>query len=129
MSDPAETAPATPARRRRGYFLPGAIALVALLVIGAAVGAGDLVHPTPHALNGSDVSSEIALGIQVQRNTRTPPKVSCPAREAVEKGLQFHCTLSTGPGAAPTVVTVTEVDGRGHLRWALPPGPAASARK
>src|SRR5579875_2331816 len=57
-------APAPRARSRRGYFLPGAIALAALLLIGAAVGAGDLSHPSPRTLRGADVAAQISLGVQ-----------------------------------------------------------------
>lgn len=116
----AGTAPAAGARRgRRGYFLPGAIALGALLLIGAAIGAGDLAHPAPEHLRGSDVASQIALGVQEQRNSATPPKVTCPATEPVRSGYRFDCILDAG--GAPATVTVTEFNGRGGLHWSLSP--------
>lgn len=110
--------PGGPARRpRRGYFLPGFIALAALLAIGLAVGAGDLSHPAPQTLNGPDVASQIALGVQSQLDESTPPPVSCPAHEPVKAGYRFDCELGGGP--APRTVAVTEVDGRGRLHWSL----------
>ncbi len=121
MNDATAAVEAPPRRGRRGYFLPGAIALAALLLIGVAVGAGDLSHPAPHTLRGPDVASQISLGVQAQQNSRTAPTVDCPASEPVKQGVTFRCALSTGPGGATRVVTVTEVDGRGNLRWSLAP--------
>lgn len=129
MTDATETVGARPVRRRRGYFLPGAIALVALLVIGAAVGAGDLSHPAPRTLNGTDMASQIAFGVQEQQNTHTLPQVSCPAHEPVERGLQFRCSLSSGPGAPARSILVTEVDSRGNLRWAFAPAGTGATQK
>lgn len=117
----AETpaAATTLARRRRGYFLPGAIALAALLAIGAAIGSGDLSHPAPRTLTGSEVASQISLGLQAQRNSSQPPRVTCPASEPVRVDLRFQCTLDATAGQPASPVTVTEVDGRGRLRWTL----------
>ena len=114
--------PAGHARGRRGYFLPGTIALLALLAIGGAVGAGDLSHPAPHTLSGNDVASEIALGIESAQGLRQPPSVSCPTAEPVRAGLRFTCTEAAGGGGggAARPVAVTEIDNRGHLRWSLP---------
>lgn len=105
-------------RGRRGYFLPGAIALVALLAIGAAVGGGDLSHPAPKILTGPDVASQISLGVQAQQNDPVPPRVSCPAREPVRAGYHFSCTLTPAEGP-PIQLAVTEVDDRGQLHWSL----------
>lgn len=122
----APSAPLAPEGRRgrRGYFLPGAIALVALLAIGGAVGAGDLSHPLPRRLAGSDVASQISLGVQTAQNDPNPPRVRCPTSEPVRVGYRFHCSLIPASGQ-PLDVTVTEVDGRGRLHWSLgPPRPA-----
>lgn len=100
---------------RRGYWLPGFIALAVLLAIGAAVGAGDLVHSTPKRLTGADIDSQIALAIQLQLGSRTPPRLSCPASEPVRTGLTFTCTATAG-GHTETL-RVVEIDGRGDLRW------------
>ncbi len=119
---PADAGPGPAAgsrRGRRGYFLPGAIALAALLLIGGAMGAGDLAHPAPKHLRGSDVASQIALGVQEQRNSTTLPKVTCPATEPVRTGYHFDCQLDGG--GAPLTVTVTEFNGRGGLHWSLSP--------
>jgi Domain of unknown function (DUF4333) len=102
-------------RSRRGYWLPAVIAMTVLLGIAAAVGAGDLDHSPPKTLAGSDVASEIAIGMQVQNGSTTPPAVHCPDHEPVRAGLTFRCTL--GPGPKRGTVKVVEIDGRGHLRW------------
>lgn len=103
-------------RHRKGYFLPGAIALLALLGLGVFLaGGGDLSHPAARTLDGPTIASQIALGIQTEQNTAHAPSVSCPAAEPVRQGLQFTCTA--GPPPARTVY-VTEVDGRGRIRWA-----------
>jgi hypothetical protein len=89
-----------------------------LLLIGGAVGAGDLVHSAPRSLSGPDLSSEIALGIQAAQGLEQPPPVSCPAHEPVRVGLAFKCIeTTTDQGDRP--VYVTEIDGRGHLRWSF----------
>jgi hypothetical protein len=108
-------------RHRKGYFLPGFIALVALLALGLfSTGGGDLQHPAATKLIGSDIASQIGLGIQVEQNSTTAPSVSCPAEEPVRQGLRFTCTM----GATPSrTVYVTELDGRGQIRWSLTPSP------
>jgi hypothetical protein len=120
-SGPADPgpAPAPAPGARRGYLLPGVIALVALVAIGAAAGAGDLDHSRPSTLHGPDVAHELALGIQAQQGSRPLPDVRCPATEPVHDGWQFACRLV---GRAPDrSVRVTEIDGRGHLRWRIGP--------
>lgn len=120
---PAQASPNASGGRRgkRGYFLPGAIALAALLLIGGAIGAGDLVHPAPKKLRGPEVASQIALGVQVQQNRTSALRVTCPAVEPVRTGYHFDCTLDTGTGT-PVTVTVTEFNGRGGLHWSLGAG-------
>ncbi len=115
----ATGAPADGRRRpsRRGYWLPAVIAMTVLLAIAAAVGAGDLDHSSPRTLPGSDVASQIAIGIQVQQGGTSPPSVRCPDHEPVRSGLTFECTLGTGPNQR--TVKVVEVDARGHLRWQI----------
>lgn len=117
--------PTDPARGRRagrrGYFVPGAVALVALLGIGLWIGAGaDLTHPPPKTLHGSDVAGQISLGIQAQQNDSSPPTVRCPD-EPVRTGYRFTCTLERA--GSKRTVDVSEIDGRGHLRWSLPRPP------
>ncbi len=122
---PAATGPSPgspPGRRGKGYFLPGSIALVVLLAIGLFVGAGDLQHPAPRTLVGSDIASQISLGIQAQQNSTHAPSVTCPAREPVRPGYRFVCALAGRSGAPARAVYVTEIDGRGQVRWSLTPG-------
>ena len=113
---PAPPAPA--GRRGRGYFLPGLIALAALLALGLFVGAGDLEHPAPHRLDGTAIASQIALAIQVEQNSAAAPRVSCPPDEPVRAGFQFDCSMAGSPSRT---VRVTEVDDRGQVRWAFQP--------
>jgi hypothetical protein len=116
-SGPADLGPAPAPRPRRGYLVPGAIALVVLVAIGAALGAGDLDHSRPSTLHGPDVAHELALGIQAQQRSHALPDVRCPATEPVRAGWQFACQLiGIGPDRS---VQVTEIDSRGHLRWRL----------
>jgi hypothetical protein len=122
-SGPPDADPRPPAapvpRPRRGYWLPGAIALVALVGIGVAVGAGDLDHSPPHALHGPDLAQQLALGIQAQQGASRPPDVRCPASEPVRDGWQFVCQLAGNGTDRP--IQVVEIDNRGHLRWHLGP--------
>lgn len=111
---------ATAAGPRRNRFVPGVIALAALLAIGIIFGAGaDLTHPSPHSLSGRDISSQIELGIQTEKGLTNLPTVTCPSSEPVKAGLSFECSVTGLPRAGASNVEVTEVDGRGHLRWQL----------
>jgi hypothetical protein len=104
-----------PPRRRRGYWIPGLIAVAALTALAVAFGAGDLNHRGPRVLYGADVAQPIALGLQAQEGTHTPPGVRCPQTEPARRGWHFVCTR-VGPG--PDVpIQVVEIDSRGHLRW------------
>jgi hypothetical protein len=107
-----------PGRRRRGYWIPGLIALAAMLAIGVAFGAGDLVHSAPSTLHGQDVASEIALAMQARQHLTTAPDVRCPQSEPVRSHLVFECVLVQGK--LQTTITVTEIDNRGHLQWFQP---------
>lgn len=109
--------PEPTARKRRGYFLPGVIALVALVVIGVVLGAGDLAHPASTSIQGPDIAQQIAEGIQAQQASGGPPSVACPASEPVRDGLTFQCTLRRDGRVQP--VYVVEIDGRGEIRWSL----------
>lgn len=102
------------ARRRRGYWVPGLIALVVLLGIGLALGAGDLDHGSPGTLAGPQIAQ--SLGAMIQANQGNPSlAVHCPHSEPARSGVQFVCTV-TGAGATRTV-HVTEIDSRGGLSW------------
>jgi hypothetical protein len=78
-----------------------------------------LNHRSPHTLSGSDVAAQIALALQVQQRSTTPPGVNCPESEPVREGWTFTCTLAGRNG--PETVKVAEVDGRGNLRWSIVP--------
>jgi hypothetical protein len=114
---PATGTPAPGRAARRGYFVPGLVALVALLGIGLAVGAGDLNHRAPHTLDGSDVAAQIALALQVQQGSSGPPKVDCPGPQPVRAGWTFTCTMVGRTGNE--AIHVVEVDGRGNLHWTI----------
>ncbi len=114
----AQTEAASSARRgRRGYWIPGLIAMAVLLVIAVAVGAGDLDHGAPRVLQGPDIASQIALGIQTQDGAARAPDVHCPKSEPVRAGLQFECSVQQAGKNVP--VEVVELDGRGQLSWHL----------
>jgi hypothetical protein len=117
MSGQEDHHSAEPARGRRGYWLPGAIAMTVLVIIAVAVGAGDLDHGAPKTLHGADVASEIALGIQAQEAASKAPAVTCPDTEPVRSGLRFECSLVAAGRSVS--VDVVEIDGRGQLRWQL----------
>jgi hypothetical protein len=104
---------------RRGYWIPGVIALTVLVAIAIGFGAGDLTHPSPRALAGPDVEAELSLGIQAQQGASAPPVVHCPTSEPVRAGHTFECT--TVKGASTEVVSVVEIDSRGRLRWSISP--------
>lgn len=114
----ATGAPARTGRRGKGYFLPGVIALLALLGLGLFVGAGDLDHRAPTSLDGTAIASQISLAIQADQNSASAPSIICPAKEPVRAGLQFDCTLGGHPSKT---VRVTEVDSRGRVQWSLTP--------
>jgi hypothetical protein len=102
-------------RRRRGYWIPGLIALAVLLGIGLALGAGDLDHGGPTTLAGPAIARNLAGAIQASEGTPSPPTVHCPHSEPARAGLQFVCT-ATAAGTTRTV-HVTEINGRGGLSW------------
>lgn len=105
-------------RKRRPYFIPGVIALVVLLAMGVALGAGDLSHPTSSKLDSSSVSQQLALAIQARDNAKSPPVVTCPAALPGRQGYRFTCKVQSRPGAAVRDIAVTEVDSRGDVTWA-----------
>jgi Domain of unknown function (DUF4333) len=91
--------------------------MAALLGIGLALGAGDLDHRTTSGLHGADVAQQLALAIQAENESHTPPDVTCPATEPVRSGLQFSCTIQAS--GSSQVIHVEETDGRGHLSWQI----------
>jgi hypothetical protein len=91
--------------------------MTVLLAIGGAVGAGDLSHPAPKTLQGSEVAAQIADAIESLNHQGSPPDVSCPPSEPVRRGWTFNCTVAGGGSSNGTLVVV-EIDDRGGLRWA-----------
>jgi Domain of unknown function (DUF4333) len=115
-----QAGPAPSARRgRRGYWIPGLIAMAFLLIIAVAVGAGDLDHSAPRNLEGPDIASQIALGIESQQGTANAPDVHCPKNEPVRSGWQFECSMTLAGRSVP--VEVVELDEHGQLSWHLGP--------
>ncbi len=107
--------PRSAARRRRGYWIPGVIALVVLLGIGLGFGAGDLNHRGPTTLAGPQIAQDLAQAIQAKEATPTPPTVHCPDSEPARAGLRFACAVTQA--GATRAVDVTETNGRGGLSW------------
>jgi hypothetical protein len=105
--------------RKRGYFIPGLIALVAMAGIGAAVNFGGLDHGAPSRLAGSDVSTFLAQGIQAQQGLSAPPSITCPASEPVRAGLSFTCQWAHA--GVDQAVHVTETTA-GQFRFSLAGG-------
>lgn len=106
-------------RSRRGYFLPGVIALAVLLGIGTAFGAGDLDHQAPRVLSGVEVASQVELGLQAEVGGANLPYVTCPVSEPVIAGLTFACLEHPHNGPVRPI-SVTEIDAHGQLRFGLP---------
>jgi hypothetical protein len=119
-SPDVEAAPAPTGRRgRRGYWIPGLVAMAFLLIIAVAVGAGDLDHSAPRNLQGADIASQIALGIETQQGTASAPDVHCPEKEPVRSGWQFECSVTQAGRSVP--VDVVELNQHGQLSWHLGP--------
>ncbi|HLH47318.1 MAG TPA: hypothetical protein VKV25_09170 [Acidimicrobiales bacterium] len=118
MSD-APAAPVARPRPKRGYLLPGTIALTVLAAGAALFAVVGLQTHYPGHLAGPEVASQIGVDIQTRsaRAEALPPTVRCPAREPVRAGYVFHCTLVRG-GRATRTITVTE-GGGGSYRYAL----------
>lgn len=102
-------------RSKRGYFVPGLIALVVLAAGGGLANFAGLDHSAPSHLAGSDVQTFLAQAIQAKDGTTKLPEIRCPASEPVKAGHTFTCTWEKA-GAA-TRVLVTETDARGQFRF------------
>lgn len=95
---------------KRGYFIPGMIALAVLLVGGGIVDAAAFSHGSPHRLPGPLISAQIADNYQGNHGLASPPPVRCPGDEPVTAGHHFTCQLLRA-NAAPLAVSVTETGG------------------
>lgn len=116
----ADQGGARKARTKRGYFIPGMIALVVLAVGGGVANFSGLDHAAPNRLAGPDVETSLAQAIQAQDHLASPPSIRCPANEPVRVGLHFTCTWQRTGGKR--AVSVTEIDARGQFRYKLGPG-------
>jgi hypothetical protein len=105
MSDTAAGAQ----RPKRGYFLPGAIAMTVLVGASVAFALVGLRTHYPDRLAGPEVAQNLAASIQAQsrRAEAAPPEVDCPAEEPVRPGLVFDCRM-VRPGRPPATIRVTE---------------------
>ncbi|MHB1928884.1 MAG: DUF4333 domain-containing protein [Acidimicrobiales bacterium] len=104
------------APRKRGYYLPGIIALVVLVGMSVVFALTALRSYDPRVLHGPDVAQSLAEGLQVGA---TPPTVRCPAAEPRRPGVVFDCTLLR-PGRAPRTIQVTVTTPQ-SLRYRLLP--------
>ncbi len=118
---PASTAPGSRPRPKRGYLLPGTIALVVCAVIAIAIDVAGLQSHTPSSLPGRQVEAFISQGLQYAHPQASPPQVRCPADEPLRAGYAFDCVLVTA-GRTPATIRVTETSARGTFRYAPPPG-------
>lgn len=107
-------------RGKRGYFVPGLIALVVLAVLGGVANFAGLDHAGPNHLAGPDVETFLAQAIQSSNGLSEPPSISCPASEPVRAGFHFTCTWQRAGGDRP--VSVTETDSRGQFRYSVASG-------
>jgi Domain of unknown function (DUF4333) len=103
---------------RRGYLLPGAIALVVLGILAAVINAAGLQHHRPRTLAGPDVATLIAENLQTRANAAQPPQVRCPPSEPVAAGVAFTCVLSTSHG--PQDLLVHETNDQGAFTFSPP---------
>jgi len=104
-------------RAKRGYFVPGLIALVVLAAAGGVANFAGLNHAGPHRLAGPDVETFLAQAIQSSNGLSQPPSISCPPSEPVRAGFRFTCTWQRAGGNRP--VSVTETDSRGQFRYSV----------
>ena len=116
---------ARPPRRRRGYLVPGAIALAVLAVLAVLIDEIGLAPRTPSTLSGFDVATAIAQGIQAAPGDHRLPQVHCPASEPVRAGLRFTCSEVPSAGASPRPIAVVETGGGAYTWQPASPAPAA----
>jgi Domain of unknown function (DUF4333) len=86
-------------------------------VTAAAIATGLLIAACGSAtpkLNGFKVERGIAQSILAQHRVDT--LVRCPPGVPVQEGVTFTCTANLQVGSYP--VSVVELDGAGHVRWA-----------
>lgn len=118
----APAAAATPAKPKRGYLLPGTIALVVLGGLAAVFGVVGLQTHYPRTLAGPEEATLISQALQARarHGEAVPPTVRCPAVEPVRRGLVFDCTL-VRPGGRAQTIRVTETNARGSTSYEVEP--------
>ncbi len=109
---------------RRGYLVPGLIALAVLAVIAVAIDVIGLQPSTPTTLAGPDVATLIAQGMQARSGASQPPQIRCPSAEPVRAGVQFTCQLDAVGGAR--TILVQETTGQGTFTWKELPAPSGA---
>ncbi|HUY61889.1 MAG TPA: hypothetical protein VMW49_08425 [Candidatus Dormibacteraeota bacterium] len=123
MDVPAGSGPAptgsgpAPTRPRRGYLVPGIIALAVATGLALAINATMLAHHDPSNLNGPDVALYLSQAIQAAEAADSPPQVRCPASEPLRQGWSFACQLRGLTGTAR--VEVSETDATGQFTWRI----------
>ena len=78
---------------RRGYLVPGLIALAFLAALALVINWAGLSHPRPRTLSRSDAQTLLSQALQVQLGDASPPQVRCPGAEPVRAGWRFTCHL------------------------------------
>jgi hypothetical protein len=110
-----------PTPPRRGYLVPGIIALAACAIIAVVIDVAGLQSHTPTTLVGSQVAQDVSNTLQYQ-GLGSSPDVRCPAKEPLRVGLVFDCTLVRSGRPAETIrVTVRSKSGGLHIQ-PLPAG-------
>lgn len=117
VHDPSAQTGSRSKRSKRGYFIPGLIALVVLAAGGGVANFAGLDHAAPHRLAGPDVETFLGQAIEAQNHLASAPSIRCPGSEPVRVGLSFTCTWQRADGNRP--VTVTEIDARGQFRFSV----------
>lgn len=125
-ADTPDTPPSGSAGRpsppRRGYLVPGLIALAVLAVLAVLIDVIGLQHHAPRVLAGPDVATLIAQDMQTRDASRQPPQIRCPTSEPVRVGLRFTCEVENPSGNRTVRVEVTS--SQGTFTWQELPGPS-----
>lgn len=80
-------------RGKRGYFVPGIIALVVCAGIATLIDVTGLQTRTPSRLAGPQVETFLSQAIQARDALSAPPTVTCPGTEPLRAGVAFSCTV------------------------------------
>jgi hypothetical protein len=106
---------------KRGYFIPGIIALVVCATIAVVIDlAGIQSHP-PTTLTGHQVEAFVSQSLQATHPQRDPPQVRCPATEPLRSGITFDCSVIRA-GRPSSTIRVSETSRQGNLHFSSPSG-------